>query len=235
MQCYSENTAAKFTTKLPNAIDLSCDSEAALSEIVYPTEMDYSKEDGYTIKVCTKDGVVLENTWRKKKNEVPEVLIRYLNTTEIADYYHIAYDKVTKKATVRVSANTQLTFNKMLSDALGFTQTSFGGTNAIPTYVGERINIEPNTMYVYCDVIEHVVVGDTRAPLLKAFGREKSANDVTHRTFPNPVYVPLQKKHFEDVEINIMTDTGEPMPFAYGKSIVILHFRRSSNYFLLQR
>ena len=65
---------------------------------------------------------------------------------------------------------------------------------------------------------------------------KKSSNDVMHRTFSNLVYVPVQKKQFDTIEVNIMTDTGEPMPFAPGKSTVLLHFRRSSNpYFLLQR
>jgi len=123
--------------------------------------------------------------------------------------------------------------NDPLTRALGFKENTFNGPN---TYVGERINEEPNTMYVYCDLIEHVIVGDTRVPLLRTFGMEKSLGDVVHRTFPNLFYVPLQKKHFDSVEINIMTDAGDAMPFAFGKSVVILHLRRSNNpYFLLQR
>ena len=93
-------------------------------------------------------------------------------------------------------------------------------------------------MFVYCDVIEHVIVGDAKVPLLRMFGMEKKKNstEIVHRTFQLQLYVPVQKKHFDSIEINIMTDTGEPMPFAFGKSVVLLHFRRSSNpYFLLQR
>jgi hypothetical protein len=40
MKCYEGNTAAKYTTKIPNPIDLSGDWEVALSEIIYPSKFD---------------------------------------------------------------------------------------------------------------------------------------------------------------------------------------------------
>ena len=68
-------------------------------------------------------------------------------------------------------------------------------------------------MYVYCDLLEHVTVGDTKAPLLRIVDKPKKEQDVNvHKVF-NPVhYVPLQKKNFDTIEINIMTDTGQPVP-----------------------
>jgi len=40
-----------------------------------------------------------------------------------------------------------------------------------------------------------------------------------------PLFVPLQKKNFDTIEINIMTDTGQPVPFVGGKSVVVLEFK----------
>jgi len=93
------------------------------------------------------------------------------------------------------------------------------------------------SMYVYCDVIDPVVVGDCRVQLLRTLPFSHKPNvDVFNQVFSNPLYTPLQKKHFGTLEVNIMTDTGQPVPFVDGKSIVVLHFRRSSNpYFLLQK
>jgi len=66
--------------------------------------------------------------------------------------------------------------------------------------------------------------------------KKKNSTDVVHRTFSNLVYVSVRTKQFDWIEINMLTDTGEAVPFAPGKSVVLLHFRRSSNpYFLLQR
>jgi len=42
------------------------------------------------------------------------------------------------------------------------------------------------------------------------------------------MYVLLQKKCSDSVEINMMTDSGEPVPFNSGKSFVVLEFRRAS-------
>jgi len=47
-----------------------------------------------------------------------------------------------------------------------------------------------------------------------------------HQVLNPPVYVPLQKKHFDTIEINIVSDTGEAVPFADGKSVVVLEFKR---------
>jgi hypothetical protein len=151
------------------------------------------------------------------------------------NYFIITHDEKTND--IEMNCNhpyTSYVFSDTLARVLGFNRTSFALGNI---YYGKLFTgADPSTMYVYCDLIEHVTVGDVRAPLLRTFGMEKSLNDVVQRNFPNLVYVPIQKKQFDTIEINIMTDTGEPMPFASGKSVVLLHFRRSSNpYFLLQR
>ena len=40
------------------------------------------------------------------------------------------------------------------------------------------------------------------------------------------MYVPVQKKHFDTIEINIMTDTGDVVPFVHGKSVAVSEFKR---------
>ena len=35
-----------------------------------------------------------------------------------------------------------------------------------------------------------------------------------------------QKRHAKPTEINIMTDTGKPVPFAHDKSVAVLEFKR---------
>jgi len=63
-------------------------------------------------------------------------------------------------------------------------------------------------------------------------------NDTIHARYEKPIYIPLQKKHFDSIEIDIRTDTGKPVPFEYGKVIgkviVTLHFRLRKVPYLLQ-
>jgi len=90
------------------------------------------------------------------------------------------------------------------------------------------------SIYVYCDAIEPVVVGDSKVQLLRTLPfLDDPKVVVVHQSFTNPLYVPVQKKHFDSIEVNIITDTGDPVPFTIGKSIVVLHFRRSSNPYVL--
>ena len=89
-----------------------------------------------------------------------------------------------------------------------------------------------HSAYVYCDILEHVAIGDTRAPLLRIVDKPERTHGNVHQTLNPILYVPLQKKNFDTVEINIMTDTGVPVPFRFGKAFVVLEFRRAIHAYL---
>jgi hypothetical protein len=78
-----------------------------------------------------------------------------------------------------------------------------------------------------------VIVGDTKAPLLRSVGITGQQGSTVRHLFEKPMYVPLQKKHFESIEIDIRTDAGEVVPFQYGRSMVTLHFRKSRDLYFL--
>jgi len=96
------------------------------------------------------------------------------------------------------------------------------GLRSDETYVtGEDVILErePNllsnirSVYVYCDLMEHIPVGDTKAPLLRIVDKSTDLEGNVHRVFNPTLYVPLQKKCFDTVEIDMMIDTGDPLPF----------------------
>jgi len=49
------------------------------------------------------------------------------------------------------------------------------------------------------------------------------------KTFNPILYVPLQKKNVDTVEVNLVTDGGQPVFFRYGKVFVVLEFRRNDH------
>ena len=109
------------------------------------------------------------------------------------------------------------------------------GLRSDETYVtGEDVisKREPNllsnirSVYVYCDLLEHIPVGDTETPLLRIVDKSTELEGNVHRVFNPTLHVPLQKKCFDTVEIDMMIDTGDPVPFLSGKSFVVLEFRR---------
>jgi len=69
------------------------------------------------------------------------------------------------------------------------------------------------SVYVYCDLLEHVSVGDTKAPLLRIVDKSTELEGNVNRVFNPTLYVPLQKKCFDSVEIDMMIDIGVPSRF----------------------
>ncbi len=85
-----------------------------------------------------------------------------------------------------------------------------------------------NSLYVYCDLIQPQIVGNTLVPLLRAFAIEGKHGDYITKTFLSPHYAKLRTKTFDTVEISIRTDTNKAVKFNFGKVIVKLHLRKVS-------
>jgi hypothetical protein len=104
----------------------------------------------------------------------------------------------------------------------------FMGSNACD------VNRGFSSLYVYCNVLEQVPVGDTKAPLLRIVNVSGKGGDSVRVAYEKPVYIPLQQKTFDSIEVDIRSDIGSPIPFEYGKAIVTLHFRYCKIPYLLQ-
>ena len=83
-----------------------------------------------------------------------------------------------------------------------------------------------DTIYVYTDVVESRIVGDSLAPLVRALPVGGIHGATVSDRFTNIHYVPLLYSHFKSIEMDIRDDTGRRVPFEYGKVTVTLNFRR---------
>jgi hypothetical protein len=227
---------------------LNGDWEVALAEITYPRNICNVREGDCTVSIYTLDDGEREDICDFSipegvyvdAGDVVSVINTKLLKLCVHDLYELglSYDATTRKVTVRSLVFQgepihlyQLVLSPMLAKMLGFAMTITLETGTFEGQPVGAIGREVTSLYVYCDVIEPAVVGDSKVQLLRTVPMVDG-----HHVFSNPIYLPLLKKLFECLEINIMTDAGDVVPFAPGKSIVILHFRRSSNpYFLLQK
>jgi len=139
------------------------------------------------------------------------------------------FDKKRNRVKMTVSQSLCITLSPTLARILGFSHDR-KIEYCLDDILAEReMELFPPTIgseYVYCYWVEHVLVGDTKAPLFRIVNR-MSERDV-HETFNPLLYIPLQKRCFDTVEINLMTDTGLPIPFRFGKSFVVLEFRQAA-------
>jgi hypothetical protein len=94
-----------------------------------------------------------------------------------------------------------------------------------------QFNICELHILVYCSIIEPVLVGNTYSKLLRQVEIPKRAkfNDQCVVRFQDPFYFPLVTNEFETVEIIIRDDTGALVPFNWGRSSVVLHFRKKNS------
>lgn len=82
------------------------------------------------------------------------------------------------------------------------------------------------SLYVYCSIVEPVVVGDVMAPLIRVVNIGGKEGTFVSRIYQNIQYVPIQTRQFDTVEIDIRNDAGEKISFERGKVVTVLHFRR---------
>ena len=85
-----------------------------------------------------------------------------------------------------------------------------------------------HSLFVYTDIVKPSFVGNSFTQLLRLVQVPSNATfgDQILITYPNTYYIPLMTKDFETIEIDIKDDTGESIPFEFGRCIVVLHFRR---------
>jgi len=140
-------------------------------------------------------------------------------------------------------SDTWVYFSEHLASLFGFDANTYyyytraNADNEIYAVRPVLLSAGTANVYVYCDLLEHVMVGDIKAPLLRIVNRTTDVarfDDIVEHTAFNPIqYVPLQKKSFDTIDILLATDEGLPLPFVPGKAIVVLEFHRTVYPYLL--
>lgn len=168
--------------------------------------------------------------------------LRIIEKTKDRKYWpKIEYNSKKNKVEIALRPFQWITFTDGLRRAFGFKKASktIKSINDLPLtlFESERaidLNANLQAFYVYCDIVEGVRLGDTESPLLRIVDTgSESAGHLARRHYQQPLYVPVRKKNFEQIEIKLLTDRGRPVPFESGRVIVTLHFRKSErNYFI---
>jgi len=86
------------------------------------------------------------------------------------------------------------------------------------------------SLFVYCDVADYSLMGDSAAQILRTTSIRGSFMELITERFDVPHYVPVLTNHFEKVNVSISTDLEETARFATGKSLVKLHFHPHCNF-----
>ena len=82
------------------------------------------------------------------------------------------------------------------------------------------------SIFVYSDVVELSLVGDSQSALLGYCPIQSKFGDQGYWCFNPPYYVRVREKNFNTITIELSTDTGEMFPIEDGKVYCRLNFRR---------
>ena len=259
MDVHPKNTAAMFTTILPHHVEVTGDWEVALTEISFPgtrcnvtSEEHWLQLNDHHISLPNNHYTSIKSVLEKMIELVKKIeehsnarLINVRVTRESSDTPPISYNDLTimfeeeiDRVVFIIPRSTTVKLSGKLAEILGYEETIMDTSTSQMVQNSKPCALDEDYLsmaYVYCDLIESTFVGDTRVPLLRTVKVDVTSQRLIHRTYTNPIYIPLQKKHFDSVEVNIMTDTGKPVSFAPGKSVVVLHFRKSISPYFLSR
>lgn len=228
---------ARYTTKLNSQIELEGDWEVGLTEISIPSEVANVVEGHcyyniYLSNVLVRKIVLKQKHYERMRNIIRDLHEEQRNGVPLQDHEPllVKFSYIPQSEKFRMVLERRyvaVEFSPDLARLLGFdsdvkySREEMTGRR-LPNLIGQI-----HSVYVYCDLLEHVPVGDTTAPLLRIVDKPVTTHGNVHQVLNPTLYVPLQKKNFDTVEINIMTDTGVVVPFLMEKSFIVLEFRRA--------
>ncbi len=243
---YPDNTLDDFQVRLPEQIKLEENWEVALAEITYPHTWWNVRTGDFFLEINFKDfGIMridLPPNYYADPDEVIGTLNMYIGDfletaiaakalTSTVDYkIQFSYSNQLRKVVLffpNPSIVTQINFSPSLAQLLGFnTEEELPKGKKIFSKFETDVDVSFVAMYIYCDLLPNLIIGDALAPLLRTVNVEGKHNDVICRSYDIPHYLPLARREFSTIRITIKDDTGQPLRFQWGKVVIKLHFRR---------
>ena len=231
MDIYPNNKLSYFKVRLPHRIELSNEWVCGLSEISF-TKSWYNMPNGEKVAITNypSDSELPTIQVDGGNYEKVEDLIHHINSMmqtkwsdaglfEIPELSLDVKGLLNFKKPGKIDENTgiQLKFSNYLSEILGVKQQ-------------RPINIQQKytSLFVYCSIIDQVIIGHTRGPLLRVVNAHPELPFGRHitETFEEPYYMQLSSKTFDEIEIYLRNDSGEAPHFNFGRVVVSLHFKR---------
>lgn len=186
-------------------IEIQAKPSINLREVQYPPTLDTNH---FTRRVVMKKGVT---------NQEGEDALHFEFDMELAEMLGLSQGFRSSYAHTIVTADGVVDVNPPVSENDKFeAQNSYDLTGGI------------HSLFVYCDVVDYSLVGDTRAQLLRLAhipAASRFGDSIVDR-FENPHYMPLSTKEISSIEIDIKDDTNTPIKFEFGRVKLVLHFKK---------
>lgn len=243
LDIYSWNKASSYIVQLPHKIVLNDDWVVGLAELQYPYNFFNVSENNNSFTFTNGDYSSTRSVqigFYKSVSELVESVM--FQASELGDW--IRFDSYTNRVKIKCTKeikaahphsedqNNQLRsikFHGRLALQLGFPPDTNVLDFDLSPYVGNVYFGIPDQLFVYCDLIEPQLIGYESTQVIKIINstdKESEFGSTCFRSFQKIHYVPLLKKEFDRVEIDLRDITGGYFPFRHGISSVKLHFKQ---------
>ena len=235
---YPENRNHNYKIHLAKRLTLGSGRwEIALRMITYHNNW-FNVKDAY-LTVTRQSGLVSQRvSVRDGKYETLATVLtevhQALTSLHLEKSVQLQYDQERQQMFIRfIEPNCGVKFSSDLAHICGFspdityTQTSESDNSRKATTTPD-VDAGYSNMYVYCNLCENRVVGDSLVPCLYnvPVKPSKRNNAIVHETIQSPMYVPTKAVDTDEIEIDIRRSDGEPVLFRGGCVIVTVDLRR---------
>ncbi|CAH3024098.1 unnamed protein product [Porites evermanni] len=196
---YPENTPSSFKMQLPSQLHLSEDWEVAMTHISYPHTWEniHSNQVSYLLRYNGEKEWTLPIYLPRDTCRTVEDLISGMNLARTLGYLN---HRDLVPALDRTSSPTSVQLNKNQSVTLTATTTTIRRNDELVWGMLSKHSFQ--TMYVYSDLIESLVVGDVQANLLRMILPRGQPGEMVADEIKRPTYHRLRTSIFSSVEMN---------------------------------
>lgn len=229
---YPSNSFSNFRLRLPRTLHLDESWRVGLADVTY-TNARYTFDRPQALRV--------ESTDKKLKADVKIAPAVYHTIQELLDVINGAIEMAieTDKAPKFVLQDKRVVVEKGSYTGLGqsvdvvigkmsATLRAILGTErwGIP-----QLNARVPIIFVYCSIVQQRVVGDVEAKLLRTLntGGQSEFSATRSHVFKRIYFCPLDVYDINEIEIQLLDDTGRPPIFKNGTFRLTLQFKRVGN------
>ena len=234
-----ENVVSNYTTQLYQPTKFEGDWEVGVSKVIYRNsikstigyfQINYLKSN-YKFDLTCYDGDLVSTIIKEFNEHVSEILAKF--PADQPFKITITDDKNELKA-VKIeilNEDVKLQIGGYLSDLLHVPDDKFWYNKQTP-FSNKFKDIKVNTnvsMFIYTDIIEDQIVGDTKAKLLDTLSIKGGRDEVVTIEVENPNYVNVNKSEINSINISLRDSTGDYIHFTkFATFILKLHFRHKN-------
>lgn len=233
---YPTNKSSSFIVNLPRKIVLGKEAVVGLAEIQFPYNLFNVTEKNNSFSFVLGDVTHNESVpvgFYKSVSELVEQVVK-ITKGHLGEWIQV--DPLTNRC--RIVTTEQISnyrphtlwfcFHGRLATQLGYAPSENVFDFELSPYVGNISFGIPEHMMVYCDLIEPQMIGYDSSQIIKIINTTESEvkfGTPCYRGFQKIHYIPVLRKEFDSVEINIRDITGDIFPFRHGVVLVKLHFK----------